>query len=170
MRLQILVLTLLASLLLTTAAHAQESRFGLGGVIGQPTGVTMKWNIGSSNGIELAAGFGGFYGNHLHIHAAYMWEFEMVQMDRARMDLYVGIGPKIGYFDRWRGYCGGARRDRWDCGDRGQVWFAARAPVGLDFVFKQRPLDVYVELAPGLYFFRHVGFSIDAAAGARYWF
>lgn len=147
-------------------ASAQESKFGLGGIVGSPTGATFKINLNERNAVEFALGFGFFNGNYARLHAQYLWDINLLQMDRANMDFYFGVGAQIG------GYVGHHHHNHEDNGHHHHhgAWFGARVPLGLDFPFKTRPLDVFVELAPVIWFIQDVDFAIEGAVGARYWF
>lgn len=70
--------------------------------------------------------------------------------DSATMDLYFGVGPQL-----W------AQSDNVNLG--------VRAPVGVDFILDRVPIDVFVEVAAGLWIIEDVQLNIDAGAGFRWW-
>lgn len=149
-------------------ASAQESKFGLGGIVGSPTGASFKINLNERNALDFALGFGFFGGNYARLHAQYLWDKNLLQMDRANMDFYFGAGVQVG------GYVGHGHHhhdeDHPGHHDHHGAWLGARVPLGLDFPFKSRPLDVFIELAPVIWFIQDVDFNIEGAVGARYWF
>jgi hypothetical protein len=133
-------------------ADAQEGNFGLGLIIGDPTGVTGKHHLGGNPlYLDWAVGFPVLAGRGLHAHVDFLWQPRLTRVGSADLDLYFGVGPKI-YLDD------------------NNLWLAARAPLGIDFVFRQVPLDVFIEVAASLYVVQDVAFDLDAAAGIRYWF
>jgi hypothetical protein len=142
-------------------AAAQESRdFGLGIIIGDPTGLSGKAFVSPDNAIDFAVGLGLLHGKHLAIHADYLWHFRLDEWSSGRFDLYAGVGPKLGIHDKgWKG----PRGD-------GHVLLGARAPLGVAVMFLEAPFDVFVEIAAGLWVVEKVGLDLDAAIGARYWF
>jgi hypothetical protein len=142
-------------------AAAQEAReFGLGIIIGDPTGLSGKYFLAPENAIDFAVGLGLLHGKHLAIHADYLWHFQLDEWSSGRFDLYAGVGPKLGIRDK-----GGRGR-----GGDGSVLLGARAPLGVAVMFLEAPFDVFVEVAAGLWIVEKVDFDLDAAIGARYWF
>lgn len=137
-------------------AHAQASDgFGLGLILGDPTGVSAKGFVSETNAIDGAIGFGVLGGDSLHIHADYLWHFDIKRWASAGLDLHLGVGPKLGFRDK--------KRDS-------DVLIGARGPIGLTVRFTEAPFDVFVEVAAGLWIVEKVGFDVDAAIGGRYWF
>ena len=148
------------------AAGAQQGgNFGLGLVIGDPTGLSGKAFVSETNAIDFAVGFGFIDGGHLHVHADYLWHFDIKRWSSAQLDLHLGVGPKLGIGLGDDGPPGrpGRRRDDW-------IGIGARAPFGLTMRFLEAPFDIFVEIAAGLWIVTDPGFDLDAAIGGRYWF
>lgn len=141
----------LASIASPQQAQAQDSGFGLGVMLGDPAGLSGKFWLNGSQAIDFGVGFGIIEGDGVAGHVDWLWHRPLKSLPRARFDLYFGIGPKIAAF-------------------RDNVWLGARAPVGLDFLFTRVPLDVFVEIAAGLWIVERTRFDIDTAVGVRYWF
>ena len=142
----------------SSAAAQRGGDFGLGLVIGDPTGLSGKAFVSETNAIDFAVGLGFIGGDHLHVHADYLWHFDVKRWPAEQLDLYLGVGPKLGI-----GFGHGANH-----GDR--VGLGARAPFGLAMRFLEAPFDVFVEVAAGLWLIPDPGFDLDAAIGGRYWF
>ncbi len=146
-----------------SSASAQDGRLGLGLIIGDPTGLTGKHHFsGRPAFIDWAVGFPLIDGEGVYAHADFLWQPNLSTFDRATMDLYFGVGPKLAHFR-------GGDRDGPD-GDDDSLWLGARAPLGLSFNFNRVPIEVFVELAAGLWVIRVTDFDLDAAAGFRWWF
>ena len=78
MRPLLLVLSSLFSLALAPSAHAQRGGdFGLGLIIGDPTGLSGKGFVSETNAIDFAVGFSFIHGDHLQLHADYLWHFDI---------------------------------------------------------------------------------------------
>ena len=135
-------------------AEAQESGFGLGVIVGDPTGLSLKGYAGDL-AIDGAVGFGLIGGNHLAAHVDVLWQPQLASLNRANMLLHFGVGPKFAI---------------WDGGDNDGFALGARVPVGLTFAFTRAPVDVFIEASAGLWIISNVDFDLDAAVGARYWF
>ena len=137
-------------------ADAQSGRdFGLGIIIGDPTGVSGKHLLSDAHAIDWAVGFGLIGGDHLRVHADFLWQFRIETWDSAALDLHVGAGPKLGIK-------GKNNNDNFRLG--------ARGPFGVSLVFLKVPIDVFVEVAAGLWIIEKVDLHVDGAIGARYWF
>ena len=173
---------LMAAILLGGAvrpAHATEvgygRRFGLGFVLGDPTGVSAKYWLGPTNSLDASLGFWGYgfndrcwYDNTGHAHCGafggysngtfnvdYLWQSNLVR-GSAQLDWHIGAGGRM----LWFGGCNG------DC-----FAFAARMPVGLDLMFTNPSfVEIFVELAPAFYIVPGWGFDIEGGLGARFYF
>jgi len=179
-----LPVTFLISLLVgLTEAQATEvgagRNFGLGFQVGDPTAIIGKLFIGGGNAIDFGVGFGGYgvgsswcYRNngsryrcggrlgHASIHGDYLWQ-DNIARGTAKLDWHIGVGGRVHFWQY---------NDNWD-DDDGDLALAVRMPLGLDLTFN-RPdfLEVFFEIAPGLYFLPFVDFDVDAAIGVRFYF
>ncbi|MFO0692254.1 MAG: hypothetical protein U0230_01740 [Polyangiales bacterium] len=139
---------------------ARSGSIGVGGMIGDPTGLSMKFRLPKTFAIDLGVGWNAVYATDFQAHVDFLWNIDLTQRARANMLFYFGVGPKLG----WWGSGG------WGNRDNDGFMLGARAPLGLDWEFNRRRLDVFVEFAPGIAFLPQVYFYPDAAVGARYWF
>ena len=143
---------------------AQERKFGLGPIIGEPTGISAK--LWTSNGNAFDFGFGwsaggdrlGTYvgnyngGSRVHVHMDYLWHSFSAIRSTERFPLYYGIGGRVN---------SGAGYD---------ASVAVRGVFGIVWLPHNTPLDVFLELVPSLQLTSSTGFGIDAGIGARYFF
>lgn len=144
-----------------SAPAAAQSRaggtFGVGLVLGDPTGVTAEYNRrtrGFGNAIEAAVGIDTFDDDHLYAHL--VWKFYLTEIARGRdidVPLYAGVGP-------WLAEAGGDD----------DLHVGARAPFGIALDFRHAPVQVYFELAFVLRVVDDVDAGIGAALGFRYYF
>ena len=149
---------LLACLLAWDArpVQAQDSReFGLGLIIGDPTGLSLKYFVSPEFAVDGAVGLGLLGKEALHAHVDALWHFEIQRWPSAALALYLGVGPKL------------AIKDKRDDSD---LRIGARAPFGLALMFAEAPFDVFVEVAAGLWLIKKPGFDVDVAIGGRFWF
>jgi hypothetical protein len=142
-------------------ANAQEAPrpdrdFGLGIIIGDPTGLSAKYFLAPDQALDFALGLGFIGREHVAMHLDYLFHFDLKRWPSAALDLYLGIGPKLGFHEH---------RD-----DDLHVRIGARAPFGFAMAFINVPFDVFVELAAGLWLVDKVDVDLDAAIGGRYWF
>jgi hypothetical protein len=142
-------------LLLTAPSHAQEARtFGLGVILGDPTGVSAKGFLSADHAIDGAVGLGLIGGQDLIVQADFLWLFQVQRWSSATLDLHLGVGPKLGIKGK---------------GDD-EIRIGARAPFGLSVMFLEAPFDVFAEVAAGLWVVKDVKLDVDVAIGGRYWF
>lgn len=163
----------LAALVIASAAPARASDigsgrpFGLGIILGDPTGISGKWYINSENAIDFAVGAGWMGGHSLHVHADYLFHFMLVNHSAFDLPLYIGVGPVFAfwYADRHDPYWGSD--DYW--GDE-RFGLGVRVPFGISFQFNAVPLDLFLEVAPALALLPGIGFFVEGGLGLRYWF
>jgi hypothetical protein len=163
-------LVLLAVLAWSRPARADGGPFGLGLILGSPTGLSMKYYLGRS-GQAIDAALGGSFGGYggLHFHIDYLWH--PVMLTRAsgfNLPLHFGVGVRLLDHNRGRDW-----RDDYD----DHLHLGIRVPVGITFDFTSVPLDAFFEIAviPDFMFGDYHddgGFGVDlnAAIGARYYF
>jgi hypothetical protein len=143
---------------------AQDRGFGLGLIIGEPTGISAKAWTSSDNAFDFGLGWSvggdrignykGSYngGSRVHVHVDYLWHaFEAIRSSE-RLPLYYGFGVRM---NSGAGYDGSV---------------ALRGVFGIVWMPHHTPLDVFLELVPSLQITTTTGFGIDAGLGARYYF
>jgi hypothetical protein len=141
------------------AAQSQEGRgFGLGLIIGSPTGLSLKGFLSPEHAIDGAVGFGLIGGDDLRVHADLLWQFRIQSWSSAALDLHVGVGPELGF----HGHRDPHGDDHLNIGVRG--------PIGLSLMFTPAPFEVFLEIAAGLWIVERPDFHLDAAIGGRYYF
>ena len=144
---------LLAALTICTAVSAQDSGFGIGVIVGEPTGLSLKAWVTGSAAIDGAAAWSLRGNSSLHLHADYLHHnFGLFSLQTGRLPLYYGIGGRIRF-----------RED-----DDHMIGF--RIPVGIDYLFANAPLDVFLEVVPLLDLVPETDFDINGGAGIRYFF
>ena len=147
---------------------ADKGAFGIGIILGEPTGITAKLYLRDDRAIDFAAG-AAFAAGGLQLHSDYLFHPWILQ-DRDSFVLPVYFGP-------------GARMIEYESGSDAPAHFAIglRAVGGLLFDFKNVPLDVFIEVAiVGQYDFlnsaletagnSHWGLAFNGGAGVRYYF
>jgi hypothetical protein len=173
-----LLTTVVAALLLVASAKSASAtevgygrKFGLGLVLGDPTGLSGKYWLGSTNAIDFGLGFarygftGCYYDNNnvrhcgyrdTSINIDYLWQSNLVR-GNAQLDWYIGVGGRLYFFgDRY--YAHG-------------VDIAARAPIGLALMFSNPSfIEIFFELAPALYVIPFADFVIEGGLGIRFYF
>ena len=131
--------------------HSQNKGFGLGIIVGEPTGVSFKYWTGSNSAFDGAIAWSFINGGALHIHADYiLHSFNLIRIESGKLPFYYGIGGRIKFLD--------------DAG------IGVRVPVGLAYLFDDTPIDIFLEVVPILDLAPKTKFKINAAIGGRYFF
>jgi hypothetical protein len=140
-------------------ARASAGDFGLGLILGDPTGLSGKYFISRTSAVDFAVGVGFVDGTALHVHVDYLVHLARLAAQSAFvLDLTLGVGPKL------RIHGSGKR------GGGGFTAFGPRVPIGLAMGLNGAPVDLFLEVAPGFSIVPGVGFFIDVGLGARYYF
>jgi len=144
-------------LMIPSMGHAETygSKLGLGLMLGNPLGGNIKGWVNESQAIDGGIGLGFLGGEHLQVHATYLWHFDAVNEPTVDMLFYTGVGPALDI-----------KENR-----RIPSYLYLRVSAGLNFTFPKlkengAPIDFFVETAP--LFGKEV--KVDANLGARYWF
>jgi hypothetical protein len=159
------------SMLLVICSESLYARkggnFGIGAVLGEPTGLSFKyWTKGNANAVSgaLAIGNGGWsryydkwgrsywYDNPaLYLQAAYLWHnTKAVPVNSGTMPLYGGVGGRL-----WAGH---------------YASLGVRGCGGIEYLPATIPFDFFFELGLVIDFIGHVGADMDAGLGARFFF
>lgn len=150
-------------LLATSAASAKNpgrGGKGLGVAIGDPSGLNFKAFLSSGFALDATLGLGFIGGRHLALNLGVVWQKPLGNLGGAPVDWYYGVGGKLGIYDD----------DHDDKHDRDRVRLGARAPLGVSVIFKKVPMDLFLEIAAGLWIVDEVDLDLDGAIGVRFWF
>jgi hypothetical protein len=135
---------LIAVVFAPSAAQGQVSGFGVGLVVGEPTGLTARGQYGSNSyQTHVAWSFKG-EGN-LSVSLDYLRSVENAE----NIPLYVGLGLGTVF-----------------ASDFG---LSARVPVGVSIMLNSAPVEIFGEFAPGLTVLPDLDFYWGLAAGGRYY-
>lgn len=139
--------------------------FGLGIMLGAPTGLSGKYFLGPDRALDFGVGFINYYRGRdgLHLHMDYLFHpVSLVSVPEFELPLYFGIGGRFFSFD-----------DN-DNDDVDNFAFGVRAPIGISFDLTRTPIDIFFELALVIDFFSgyrdNVGTDLNGAIGFRYYF
>lgn len=131
---------------------SQGGNFGLGIIIGEPTGLSAKLWTGESTAFDAAAAW-TLSDNYdaLNLHADFLkHNFELIKVDKGQLPFYFGLGAKIVLAN--------------------DPVIGIRVPVGLSYIFADTPLDIFLEIVPTLNLIPSTDFDIDGGIGIRYYF
>ncbi|MCH8557060.1 MAG: hypothetical protein LAT84_04525 [Balneolia bacterium] len=151
----------LLSLFLITGLSVQNAEaqnrpggnFGLGVMLGEPTGVTGKLWTGGNTAFAGGVAWSFSGRSSLHMHLDYQINnFNLIQVERGTMSFYYGLGGRFLI-----------REDRDDK-------LGVRIPLGLSYFFSNDPIELFMEVAPVLDLAPSTDFSANGGIGVRYYF
>lgn len=132
-------------------------RFGLGIIAGEPTGVTGKGFLSNRLAFSGIASW-SFLDDAFTLIGDFTYEVLEIPVSAREITLpfYVGGGAKLG-FDR------GGTND-------GDTLFGVRVPVGVAAQWVNHPVEVFLEVGPGIELIPETEFDITGGLGVRYYF
>ena len=145
-------------------SFGQDHGFGLGVIIGEPTGISAKLWTSPANAFAFGLGWsvrgdgigkhGGEYdrGSRVHFHVDYLWHsFEAIRSSE-RFPLFYGIGGRV------------------NTGGDYDASIAVRGVIGIAWLPHDTPIDVFFEVVPLLQLAPSTAFDLEVGVGIRYFF
>lgn len=135
--------------------------FGLGVVLGLPTGFSAAWRPAQGRVYYDAALAWSFDQGTLLAHGDVLLRLADLRTDEiedVHFPVYLGLGPRVRIGD-----------SPYTLTDE-VVGLGVRVPVGMSFIHDGVPLEAFVELAPGIGLYPGTIGTFDAAIGARFYF
>jgi hypothetical protein len=135
-------------------ASAAPGLFELGLFLGEPTGLSVKYYFDRKSAVEGVVAW-AFSQGFLVAGADYLLHFpDVAKVEEETFPLFVGVGAIV----------------RIDMGGAGGISVGARFPLGALYLFRGVPLEISLELVPGLYLFPDTAFLAMGGVGVRYRF
>lgn len=133
------------------ANSGNGGNFGIGLMIGEPTGLSIKsWN-GENTGFNIGAAWSLSGRNEaIHLHADFLFHSWFSDINRGKLAFYYGFGGRVIFAD--------------------DPTIGVRIPLGLNYVFENIPFDIFVEAVPIFEFTPDTEFAGNGAFGIRYYF
>jgi hypothetical protein len=143
---------------LATSVAAQGNGFGLGLMIGEPTGIAFKQWLGQNTALDAGLAWSLDDDAKMHIHADYLIHRPgAIKGEGFSIAAYYGIGGRIKL-----------RND--NNKNNHDDWIGVRIPFGLNYQMKSAPIDFFFEIVPIMDLAPDTDFDLNAALGVRYFF
>lgn len=141
--------------LFLSAAEAQNrSGLGVGIIIGEPTGLTLKTWTGSTTAFDLAAAWSFSDEGSFHVHADYLiHSFSVFNVSKGSLPFYYGVGGRIKFLDK----------NKFE--DDAKI--GVRIPLGLAYHFSSFQGEIFLEGVPLVDLIPETDFTFNAALGFR---
>jgi hypothetical protein len=144
----------LTLLLLPLLSLARDGAFGLGVILGDPTGLSWKVWTGSKTAFAGAAAWSLGRRDFFHPHVDYLFHKEnLIRVSKGRLPFYYGVGVRFLF-----------RED--DQSDKVGIRF----PLGLEYLFVSPSLGVFLEFVPIFDLSPKTAVDLNGAIGVRYYF
>ena len=145
-------LLVLAICLSFSEASAQDRDFGLGIIVGEPTGISGKNWLTRTTALDFAAAWSFEGEDSFTFHADYLiHRFDFIPIEGGALPLYYGIGGKIKFEDN-------------------DSSLGVRIPIGLNYHFEDATLDLFLEIVPVMELVPETDFKMNGAIGVRFFF
>jgi len=129
----------------------EKNDFGLGIILGSPTGLSGKLWLNKNNALDGALAWSFSREGRFQLHGDYLWHnFSLIKVEEGSFPLYYGLGFRVNFGD--------------------ETEAGIRFPIGLNYLFSKAPFDVFIEVVPVLQVVKKTDFEIDGAIGARFFF
>lgn len=143
----------LLGLVLLVNANAQEKGYGLGLMIGEPTGISGKYWIDEETALSGGLAYSFTSANKgFSFHADYIYHIPSLIQTNEKIPFYYGFGFRIRTKEKTEGSLG------------------VRGVAGIVWQRNDYPLDIFLEAAPVFKLLPETNLDFDAALGIRYYF
>lgn len=142
--------------------------FGLGIVLGEPTGISAKLWTTPVNAFDFGLAFS--FNDYALVFADYLFHFPgslgRTSPFVTQLTPYVGIGAVLAFandrdFEKDRKFFGRSRDT---------LGLGVRVPLGIEWMAPSAPLGVFIELVPGISLVPSTSGFIEGGIGVRYYF
>ena len=131
--------------------------FGLGIIVGEPTGVSFKFWSSQKIGWDAGAAWSFVDGSFFQIHGDFLvHDFNLLKVDTGRMSFYYGAGARLKF-----GSNNASGSD---------TILSLRVPVGISYEFDKTPVELFLEVVPMLDLVPKTEIGMAGAIGFRYYF
>lgn len=129
-------------------------KFGVGVILGEPIGASVKYFFNDTLAIDGAAGWSSHDHSDFYLHSDVLWHnYDLLPVARGRLPVYFGVGGLV----RFRNH----NEDN---------QFGIRVPVGISYLFDNAPVDIFAEIGPALDVAPFIRGEITGGVGVRFWF
>lgn len=151
-KLFLVCLFIIISFLIKTT-HAQEKGFGMGVMLGEPTGLSGKYWTSDENALNFGLGYSfTSHDSRVNLHVDYLFHlFDEIKAPEIFV-IYYGAGVRIKTVEN------------------SDNTFGVRGVAGIDWFIHNAPIDVFFEMAPVFKLIPKTALDLDAGIGVRYFF
>ncbi len=146
------------------SSAAKGGNFGLGIILGDPSGISAKIATSPINSVNLVLGYNQYRdygwrnnknccydGGQLYVGGDYVWyNYNLIHVSKGKLPLYYGPGlnATISNYSS----------------------FGVRFVLGLEYQFADAPFDLFLEIGPGINVLPNTWANGSGGLGARFFF
>lgn len=150
---------------LGVAAWGEPRGMGIGVMVGEPTGISAKKWLDATHAIDGAAAWSISGEDAFSLHVDYLFhKFGLVTNPPPDIVLHYGIGARFQVREDDGNDNGNGNAEDGD--DTAGV----RIPIGLTYLMKENPLELFMEFAPVVDLVPDTEGDFEAAFGIRFYF
>jgi len=139
--------------LFCSSLFGQHEEFGLGIVVGSPTGISAKYWVSGTNALDFGLGYSFAKDNsNLNFHADYLWHDATLFNSPQKLLLHYGCGIRL--------------KTVVD----GRDSFGARGVAGISWFPSRTRFEFFIEVAPVFKLIPETTLDVDGGLGARFYF
>lgn len=135
------------------------ARFGVGAVLGDPTGISIESEIDAKHSWDGVIAWSSGRNAGFHIHGDYLITHGAIaDLDAHPLEFYYGIGARMIQIDNDKNK------------DDGKTSVGARVPAGLQVKIQDPNIEFFGEVGAVLDIVPSTRFDFDVGIGGRYYF
>lgn len=129
---------------------AQNKNFGIGIILGSPTGISGKYWTSGINAFDFGLGYSFEKHSRFHLHGDFLFHIDEQISPAEKIAIYYGPGIRLKFQEENNSKLG------------------ARGVLGGFWMPRGTSIDVFVEIAPVMDLIPSTKFSIDGGIGVRF--
>jgi len=149
----------------TNANGPGGKNWGFGIVLGDPTGLTVKYWTNRENAFNFYIG-DSYFGSP-RIGTDYTWHFDVFKSNV--VELYAGPGAVIGFGKGKKFWYKDYDGDKFYARSDSDLGIAIRGMVGVNVIPERTPIEIYLELGPLVGIIPEFGSTFEGAIGIRFY-
>ena len=150
---KVILLVSMVLLFCSVKSYSQEKGFGLGVMIGEPTGISGKYWLNETNALDFSLAYSFVHDKSaVSLHGDYLFHLPHLIKSELNLPFYYGFGGRIHFNNKSKSTIG------------------ARGVAGIMWIPNSLPIDTFFEIAPVFNLFPETSLQLDLAIGCRYYF
>ena len=138
---------------LASDSASGHGHFGAGLLVGEPTGLSLKYWLSEKNAVDLGAAWSFEDHSAFQLHSDFLThKFDLFPINSGELPLYFGVGGRV------------------KIPDHGSTRAGVRVPVGISYLFADIPVEVFAEVAPIVDVTPATQLRFNGGIGVRYYF